>query len=118
MGYSENNKRLAAMIADFAQVTNKSTGRTVTKVCDKQMLHSHTIFLYFLGRICFLGRSIGTPHSLAVIFLPLMYGHFTKLEEEGPPVSIHQICSLLVEFFVGVGMRESPIIAFPIKCKF
>ncbi|KAF8809566.1 CK1/CK1 protein kinase [Phlegmacium glaucopus] len=29
--YSRNNKTLATMIADFAQVTNKSTGRTVTK---------------------------------------------------------------------------------------
>ena len=101
VGYSQNNKKLAAMIADFAQVTNKSTGRTVTKVCDSQMPRSHTIFLCFLGRVCFLGRSIRTPHSHAVIFLPLMYGHFTKLEEEGPPVSIHRICSL--EYFVGVG---------------
>jgi hypothetical protein len=58
------------MIADFAQVTNKSTGRTVTKVCDKQMPDWNTIFLYFLGRFCFLGRSIGTPHSLAVMFFP------------------------------------------------
>ena len=45
VGYSQNNKKLAAMIADFAQVTNKSTGRTVTKVCDSQMPRSHTIFL-------------------------------------------------------------------------
>jgi casein kinase 1 len=30
--YSQSNKALAAMVSDFAKVTNKSTGRTVTKV--------------------------------------------------------------------------------------
>lgn len=74
MEYSQNNKKLAAMIADFAQVTNKSTGRTVTKVCGKQMPYSPTIFLLFLGRFCFFGRSIGTSHSLTVIFLPMTGG--------------------------------------------
>ncbi|KAF8195370.1 kinase-like domain-containing protein [Pholiota molesta] len=29
--YSQSNKALAAMVSDFAKVTNKSTGRTVTK---------------------------------------------------------------------------------------
>lgn len=33
VGYSQTNQALAAMVADFAKVTNKSTGRTVTKVC-------------------------------------------------------------------------------------
>ena len=117
VGYSQNNKKLATMIADFAQVTNKSTGRTVTKVCDKPLPAPHTIFLSFIGRFCILGRSIGTPHSLTVIVFSLMYGHFTKLEVEGPPVSTStSVCSL--EYFVGVRRRESPIKAFPIKCKF
>ncbi|CAA7261348.1 unnamed protein product [Cyclocybe aegerita] len=31
VSYSQSNKVLAAMVADFAKVTNKSTGRTVTK---------------------------------------------------------------------------------------
>ena len=74
MGYSQNNKKLATMIADFAQVTNKSTGRTVTKVCREQMPHSYCTFLLFLGRFCFFGRSIGTSHSSAVNFLPLSGG--------------------------------------------
>jgi casein kinase 1 len=30
--YAQSNKALAAMIADFAKVTNKSSGRTITKV--------------------------------------------------------------------------------------
>lgn len=30
--YAQSNKALAAMVADFAKVTNKSTGRTITKV--------------------------------------------------------------------------------------
>lgn len=29
---AQSNKALAAMVSDFAKVTNKSTGRTVTKV--------------------------------------------------------------------------------------
>ena len=108
------------MIADFAQVTNKSTGRTVTKVSDKQMPHSHSIFLYFLGRFCFLGRSIGTSRSLAVTFLPLrgVYGHSTKLEEEEPPVTIHQTCRVVEYLSLWGPIRESPIIALPIKCNF
>jgi casein kinase 1 len=30
--HAQSNRALAAMVADFAKVTNKSTGRTITKV--------------------------------------------------------------------------------------
>jgi len=68
--YSRNNKTLAKMVADFAQVTNKSTGRTVTKVCANPIPHLHIFprtFSAFLGWFCFFGRTIRTSHSLVVI---------------------------------------------------
>ena len=108
------------MIADFAQVTNKSTGRTVTKVCGKQMPYSHTIFLYFLGRFCFFGRSIGTSQSLAVISLPLKGSSGLCMDillSWRKRVLLYlytkyQICSTIC----WGRLRESPITAFPIKC--
>ena len=39
VGYSQTNQALAAMVADFAKVTNKSTGRTVTKVLIHATFH-------------------------------------------------------------------------------
>lgn len=35
VGVARSNKELATMVADFARITNRSTGRTVSKVCNQ-----------------------------------------------------------------------------------
>lgn len=105
MGHSQNNKKLAAMIADFAQVTNKSTGRTVTKVCGKEMTFvCHFPFilrtvLLFWKEYRNVSQRCSDLFALISAFLDLY------------PVSISNLCTT----FLG---RESPITAFPIKCQF
>lgn len=43
VGLAKNNKALAAMVEDFGKVTNRSSGRNVTKVCPYFIVMSHKL---------------------------------------------------------------------------
>ena len=69
VGKCQSNKALAALVSDFAKVTNKSTGRTVTKVRSCQFLLAIAIALIYFwlqGRICLSGRIIGKAQGVAM----------------------------------------------------
>lgn len=52
---AKSNKEMAAMVAEFSKVTNRSTGRTITKVCWSTKLRANTDG--HKGRIWLLGRT-------------------------------------------------------------